>query len=338
MKKSMMLGMTCVIVLFIASACSACKMLTTPFGKKDSVLVVSYNAQTFFDAIDDGCEFGDFDASSSEWTVQKYTERLERLHEALLLAGKRLSGESRRSPDIVVLQEIENKTVIEDFCKRLPRAHAYSYALCPPTEAGVPFSLALLSRFPITETRMHHVYAEDVSLRPIIEAHINIGSERDPFEIAFFSVHWKSKRGKSATNSIRQQQEQALYRRLKELESECPTMPFVICGDFNQRQEEFRLLSEYNNVWDLQKGMAHSSQNPEGSYYFKKQWEAIDHIFYSNHFAEDSALSLSDFQVVAETPLISSQGIPQSYRVYNGKGYSDHLPIGIEIMRNPEGF
>lgn len=117
--------------------CTRCTPLTDTQFKKP-VTLVTYNTQTFFDAVEDGTEFKEYKGSKSRWTDQKYRARLERLKNTMFAAGERLTGKKDRLPDIVVLQEIENDRVIEDFCKQLPSRENYPYAVCPPSPMAKP--------------------------------------------------------------------------------------------------------------------------------------------------------------------------------------------------------
>lgn len=296
-------------------------------------MIVSYNTQTFFDAIDDGREFKEFHGAKSRWSKSKYKTRLERLYEVILLAGKSLSQKEQHVPDIVILQEIESQTVLEDFCKQLPRKHSYPYAVCPPAGPSDAFTLAILSRFPIISTRLLQVYTEGVAVRPIIEARLNIGTHSEPIELVLFAVHWKSKAGGGDTASIRKKQEDMLYRQIQRLQTKEPDTPFLICGDFNQTRKEFTVLQTLNNAWDKCGTEPHTAEDPKGTYRYKNEWEDIDHIFYSENLVGGRVLQLGSFDVIADKPLVTSSGNPRKYQVFKGSGYSDHLPLGIVLHR-----
>ncbi len=333
----------CIAAGVIFLQCTRCTPLTdTKF--KESVTLVTYNTQTFFDAVEDGTEFKEYKGSKSRWTAQKYKARLERLKNTMFAAGEKLSGKKDRLPDIVVLQEVENDRVIEDFCKQLPSGENYPYAVCPPRSEKSAFTTMILSKYPIERYFAHRLYTEQkVSLRPLMEVVLNTGSKDNPRLLTVFAVHWKSKTGGSGSVAVRALQEAQLIKKIQEHREKNPHIPFVVCGDFNQTLEEFNRLNEFSVCWDTEgyKEEHEAGTQPDGSYYFKNSWEKIDHIFYESGAADyDTSETASDagsayiepllFFVLYEPPLIED-GKPVRYNVLTGEGYSDHLPLGFRF-------
>ena len=333
----------CIAAGVIFLQCTRCTPLTdTKF--KEPVTLVTYNTQTFFDAVEDGTEFKEYKGSKSRWTAQKYKARLERLKNTMFAAGEKLSGKKDRLPDIVVLQEVENDRVIEDFCKQLPNGENYPYAVCPPRSEKSAFTTMILSKYPIERYFAQRLYTEQkVSLRPLMEVVLNTGSKDNPRLLTVFAVHWKSKTGGSGSVAVRALQEAQLIKKIQEHREKNPHIPFVVCGDFNQTLEEFNRLNEFSVCWDTEgyKEEHEAGTQPDGSYYFKNSWEKIDHIFYESGAADyDTSETASDagsayiepllFFVLYEPPLIED-GKPVRYNVLTGEGYSDHLPLGFRF-------
>ncbi len=321
------------ICLLILSACDSCSnSFVTYASGKDGISIVTYNTQTFFDAVDDGCEFRQFRGSKTKWSLERYQDRLAKLKEAVELASFKLGYEDN-IPDILILQEIESLAVVEDFCKILPLHNSYKFAVFFSPEKNAPFSTAILSKFPIVESKEYSLYCEEVKLRPLIEARIKLQNNDEESELVIFAVHWKSKSGKVVSEPIRKMQERQVYQKLTELAESEPNTPFIICGDFNQTQEEFSDLQNIANCWDFeefQEALSFGEQN-RGSYFYKNKWEAIDHFFYSKNLRDEKDLELIHFSVINSSPLVNSKGIPYKYQIYSGRGYSDHLPIGIVL-------
>jgi len=154
--------------------------------------------------------------------------------------------------------------------------------------------------------------------------------------LTVFSVHWKSKSGNyHKSSAIRKLQEEQLIRKITEHTNQSPAVPFIVCGDFNQTLEEFSLLSEFDNCWNIEayRAAAQEGSQPAGSYFYKESWEGIDHFFYSDNLSDGKNFDLSFFCVINLKPLTDTSGKPDKYSVYSGKGYSDHLPIGIILKR-----
>lgn len=332
--KYIVVSSMCTIYAFLTFSCLGCTHpLLSARAEKKSILIVSYNAQTFFDAVEDGTEFKEFKGSKTKWSKAAYSERLLRLKEAVMLACLRLGGREDSIPDILVLQEIESKAVIEDFCKLLPYKDSYPNAVFIPHKKGSAFSTALLSKLPIVETNIYDVYSEGTALRPLVETRLKLVTSEKETELVLLNVHWKSKVGNGESDKIRLLQEKQAYARLIHLQQTEPDTPFVLCGDFNQPLNEFTLLREFPNCWnfkDYQEALACGTQK-QGSYFFNDIWEGIDHFFYSHNLANGKDFDLVFFCVTDSPPLVDKNGSPAKYSVFSGKGYSDHLPIGCVL-------
>lgn len=320
--------------VFLTVSCTAC---SNPFAginrERDTVSIVSYNAQTFFDAVEDGSEFKEFKGNKSKWSKEKYAERLVRLEEAAHLASVRLGFAENDIPDIFVLQEIESEAVIEDFCKLLPLNNSYRYAVFIPPKKGAALGTALLSKFPISGTKTYDIYAKKELLRPLVECRVTVKTAKTETELVLLSVHWKSKSGKNKNTEIRRLQEKQAYEILKLLTESEPDTPVVLCGDFNQTSAEFSLLTEYPNCWNLREykeALENGLQKP-GTYFYKGLWENIDHFFYSQNLADGKDFDLDFFCIIDSPPLTEKNGTPAKYSVFSGNGYSDHLPIGCVL-------
>lgn len=322
--------------------CTRCTPLAeTKPRPQPHITLVSYNAQTFFDAVEDGTEFKEFKGSKSRWTEQKYRTRLERLTHTLFSAGEKLTGKQNRLPDIVILQEIESSRVVEDFCKQLPHRENYPYAVCPQRSGREAFTTVILSKYPIENFYIHRLHTEkNMGLRPLTEVILNTGSKDKPQLLTVFALHWKSKVGGAGSTSIRALQEDQLIQKIQEHKVKSPQIPFIVCGDFNQPLEEFNRMEDFTVCWDISsyKTETDEGKQPTGSYYFKNTWEKIDHIFYdiNTYNSSDTAYSgaayiePSAFFVLYESPLIKD-GKPDGYDVLTGNGYSDHLPLGFRF-------
>lgn len=298
------------------------------FGNgSDKIRIMTYNTQTFFDATECGSEFAEFRGKSSRWSVEKYSARLDRLREVLLLCGVVSGMGSDRGPDIAVLQEIENASVLQDLCNRLPLRSRYAGAVFVPGEKGSSFGTALLSRFPVVSVTAHSVSSPGTALRPLLEIMLDIGGRR----LVVFAIHWKSKVGKNDTGAIRLEQEGVLEERIQELKECFPDVPFIACGDFNEPRDEFSVPNGLVDCWDDWFAQCDNAAvaGPPGSYWYGGSWETIDHFLYPAR--EYAGFRVHDFRVVSDAPLVDAASIPSRYEVFSGKGYSDHLPLLLEV-------
>ncbi len=340
MKDSTFKVIAAIFAALAAIIFTSCALFSSS-GEKGEIVVMTYNTQTFFDSVTNGNEFSEF--TQKDWTEELYTERLQRLAQVLSeapmpIAEKRhplIEAISKsmpkkgRPPSIAVLQEIENEGVLLDAAAFLPTQDFYSHVAFIPAGRGGAFSTGILSVFPIESVKIHSLAASPAStaipssalssLRPLAEVAFATSNGR----LVLFAVHWKSKGGSGSAEEnkqIRLLQEELLTERISLLEREAPGTPFIVCGDFNQPPEEFAFMQKYLSAWDFLPESA-------GTYFWRGEREKIDNIFVSHLFKESIEAEASRFYVAENDFLFGNDGAPAAFRIYTGKGYSDHLPL-----------
>lgn len=296
------------------------------------ISVSTWNLQTFFDGTKDGCEYSEF-LKNGSWDKEKYYQRLERLCTVM----KEINA------DIFVFEEIENEKILFDISNQFSawkNRQNWKYS-CFTKSEGSSIGCAVISRFPLFNLKTHSITVETAnqeqpSLRYLMEVTAQVGEK----QIVIFANHWKSKAGGEEESEIwRDYQESLLCQRLNEY-SFVEDAAIISCGDFNRDIGEF--FTEGNKVffhndfvkknyfepfcmespWLTKQG---DFSTVTGSYYFQQKWERIDHFFvYGN-------LEVVNFQVWNNIPLVNEDGIPYEYRISNGQGYSDHLPLLIYL-------
>jgi hypothetical protein len=75
----------------------------------------------------------------------------------------------------------------------------------------------------------------------------------------------------------------------------------------------------------------------DGSYYYRGEWETIDHILLSDALFTGSGWNYAGSRVLNHTPFTASDGVqeeggprrlvPAVYQPRNGRGLSDHFPL-----------
>ena len=306
----------------------------------EGISLVTWNVQTFFDGVANGCEYDEF-KKGGNWNKEKYYERLERLCDSL----KKLDA------DVIVLEEIENQAVIHDICNllsgddwNLNKKWNYSCFAKPEKTA---IGCAVLSRFELVEMKVHDLDVriqtkKQPSLRYLMEVRLDCGGK----ELVLFVNHWKSKSGGAEESELwRDWQESVLTARLIKLGlNNGGRLPVVMCGDFNRDVREFVGcgFAENKNANVLLRSASFGAEEcvqvyspwfgedgtlsfETGSYYYKNNWEYIDQIFCSSN------VRITEFEPCTNGPWITSGGIPFSYKMYSGQGYSDHLPLKCKV-------
>lgn len=326
---SLIMACACAVAL---SACAAEHSHGT-VAHEASLTVMNWNLQTFFDATFDGNEYSAFKNEKSGWSRAKYDARLSRLAEVI----------TALDVDVLVFEELEKEAQLYDITNRLSgsfdRAKRYGYA-CFATDEGSSIGCAVLSRFPLGEITVHSL---DIRTEPGKQPHmrplLQVPVLCDGKKLIVFVNHWKSKSGDTdgKTAAWRAYQERVLTRCMQEALSQGGAV--LACGDFNSDIGEFarydggalpypanillrgdRNLPVYSPWYDAQRQL-----HEPGSYYYKDTWERIDHFFVAGN------ATLSDFAARTDGVWATDNGIPAAYRVYNGTGYSDHLPITCRV-------
>lgn len=326
-----------ILFLIFFASCSSSKNA----AENQSLRIVCWNVQTFFDATKDGTEYSDF-LKNKEWGKQNYESRLKKLCSSLKFLDA----------DIFALIEIENEGILYDISNQLAsnswdNRKSWDYACFAKAEDGAT-GCAIISRYPIKDLKSHFLdaraySAEQPQTRPILEAKIAAFEKG----LVIFINHWKSKSGGSSESDIwRDLQENQLAELINSLP---PETPCIACGDFNRDIKEFFIDSDsaqtvlgrtkialqnflvpqtflqeakMKNPWILTGG----SLVFPGSYFYKNEWERIDHFFYRGK------ISIKDFLPATDGSWCDSEGIPKRYAIYNNSGYSDHLPIKCVVV------
>ena len=300
--------------------------------KSKLLTLACWNAQTFFDAVTDGCEYTDF-KNSSKWTKEKYVKRLDKLCEIMTLLNA----------DVTVLEEIENEAVVQDIANRLTdgawnKKKGWQYA-CFAKERDGAIGCAVFSRYELKNLSVHTLdiqvhETKQPAARPIMQLTVSVGEK----ELVLFVNHWKSKSGGQEETEIwRDWQEALLAERLSDFITNNRSL--VVCGDFNRSAEDFVPVEEnyclegnVNLLLRRANGEVTKLYSPWfnddgkfsteiGSYYYDESWERIDNFFFSGK------IEINQFQPVAESPLADEASIPQGYKQYTDSGCSDHLPL-----------
>ncbi|MDR1587585.1 MAG: endonuclease/exonuclease/phosphatase family protein [Treponema sp.] len=64
-----------------------------------------------------------------------------------------------------------------------------------------------------------------------------------------------------------------------------------------------------------------------GSYYYRNEWETIDHFLLSAQFFDGTGWEFENAQVLNQLPFGNANGHPSAYNPRTGAGLSDHLPL-----------
>jgi endonuclease/exonuclease/phosphatase family metal-dependent hydrolase len=335
------------------------------FRKADEneLSIVSWNLQTFFDAVDTGNEYEEFTGKKSKWTEAKYKERLERLCAFMKAVNA----------DIFCFMEVENTAVVQDIANTLQigvSGMSWRYVSFA-RESGASLGCAVFSRYMMESLTVHSLNCKAAvplkafsgysageeltqpSMRPLMELRFSFGGTgsgrtAEPARaagsangdegiagsgrrLALFVAHWKSKSGGAKESEVwRNCQEAVLSGRIEQALADGYSV--AACGDFNRELSEF-MYSRTEGCVDLRGNFnivtvrsPWFSSSAQGSYCYQNVWNRIDHFFFAGDIA------CASFAVYEEDDFVTASGLPNEYDVWTGTGYSDHLPISCRLQ------
>ena len=296
------------------------------------------------------------------WTESRYNTKLERLAWVI----------DRMRPDVLALQEIENRAVVDDLVRVLGERHGWTFPHIVHRESGDHrgIDLAILSRFPVVA----EAWFPKNGPRGLLGADIDIGGAR----LVIYTLHWKSQLGDKATNNaIRRNEAAALRTSILGRLAHDPDAAVVALGDFNENwggPAQTGPLGAATNRADAlasAAGPADGSQfynlvgdipeEQRGTFYWNQShsWNTLDGIVVSPRMLLPPDRPGPDWRAVpgstfgfATPEMRWNDGRPNAYRrsrrYASGSGgdkvegetsytgYSDHFPL-VTVLKRADG-
>jgi hypothetical protein len=293
-----------------------------------SVTILSWNVCNLFDAVDDGTEYREYDPGRGQWTPARYERRLDALATVIRRACP-------AGPDVIALQELENRGVLADLCAR----HLSGYRwIAVPAGPATSVTCGVASRLPIR--RVAAVDAgewEGRPLRPLLEVDIDCRGEL----LTLFVAHWKSRiQGEGGTRPARDAAAVAVARRVRALLAARPGSAYVLAGDLNENAGERAggpALACVDSPGAGDGGVLLSLYDPwfsvapvaRGSAVYRGLWQTPDHILLPATLFDGRGLEYrsGSFAAVRHSFMLDpATGFPARDRG-SGWRYSDHLPV-----------
>ena len=353
------------------SAVAAVLLLAACSGSARTVTLVSYNVENLFDAEVDGGEYREFTRAGG-WSEALYTAKLRAIGRALAAAERGGAdlvalqevehyGAARR------LLELELDGLGYRHVAWLPDPHNANgpvvLSKLPVRRVGALWA----DSGPVAAAEVGLEGGLARPLRPILEVEVALGSEADAPSLFLFNNHWKSKSGGAAETEVYRRRAAALLAaRIEEISAADPAAEIVVVGDLNESIDEYerqgrRYATALMPANDVDAGgglrvtgsvppgraplqlfspwLAHDAgEAPPGSYRYRDTWETIDHVLLGPGLFDDAGLSYAGgtgFAVIYDG-LLDAGGAPLAF--YRGPppgGYSDHLPLRLELTLHP---
>lgn len=299
----------------------SCSFIANEKNDSSKFTVATWNVQNIFNAEDEGNEYDEF-RQSSGWDERAYKNRLNNL--AIVF--------SYLDADVLVLNEVENEKVVEDI---ISTVKDYPYC-CTAKEVNGAISIAIISRYPITNCCAHSV----IGTRPILQADINADNKT----VKIFAVHGKSKLDSEETSAALRLE---LGKTLDMVAHPDADELIIAAGDFNESVEENNIFCDirYNltqaplkvspvpdeNYWYNPFLDSSQTYNADGTYCYHDKWSFIDNIICRN----TQNWVISDSKIITKGILTTADGKPNAFNRALLTGVSDHYPVTLSFQFLP---
>lgn len=311
-------------------------LLTGCMGQdEDSLLVMFWNMENFFDYRDGGEGESDREFSSyggRHWTKRRFMAKCNAVSKSIYWISDRYG----RLPDIIGLAEIENSNVLYRLLNdTVLKKAGYSFVHYEGNDRrGI--DVALLYRKAgfrkISHTRKVPVTREGDTLQTRDILHVELKPLESP-SVDLIVNHHPSKYGGTDESQARRE---AAMSALKELTDSLaavrgPNHRIIAMGDFNDNPESgpFEMMkgSLVNMGEDLHR-------RGKGTIRYEGRWELIDMFLVSPDMQEDVRME------IVKVPFLMTRDTKHAgekpFRTYSGPKYmggvSDHCPIVLRFI------
>lgn len=316
-------------------------------GRKREVIIANWNIENLFDDLDDPKNKGDDEFTPSgwrRWSTERYRLKLTNCAEVI----------SMMKPDVLALEEVENRHVLEDLCEILEKVHRFPMPYIVHKDSTDPrgIDVAVISRIRPERTTW---IKPGRGLRDAVMVDFSIGGRR----FTVIANHWKSRFGdkkqSDATRSFMASKTKAAWTHLLE---EDPAAAIIVTGDFNDdigdevptlsggfSTSRKEVLETGDKLFSISSELPPEKRN---TYFYSqtKSWYAYDQMCVSRGLlvegrpASKWSTSSMQFQVFAMAKQRQADyfNAPYPFRRIGTKdgqkilsGYSDHFPVTLKI-------
>ena len=300
----------------------------TNFAQKTRTISF-YNVENLFDTIDgvnDDAEF--LPTAKSQWITKRYEEKLTHIRTVLAEMG---------TPIVAGFGEIENAQVVRDIVRNQKEFKNYGVVHYDSKDArGIDVAMIYDScKLKLQQSGLiRFVLPGDTvaTSRDIVWAKYKLKKE----SIFVLVNHWPSRRsGVEASDPKRMKAAESAKVFIDSVLTTNKNAKIILMGDLNDHPEDRapQLIAK-----SLSPMIVKESGKFGGSYNYKGEWEIIDHIFVSEGLKNSGKVKIipNSGKINAFPYLLEEyKGQIVPFRTYAGSkylgGYSDHLPVSIEI-------
>ena len=325
-----------------------------PFLDRGNIRFVFYNVENLFDTFDDSLTHdGEFlPWGMKGWKTERYEDKLKKIFKVLVNVG------GWELPEMIGLCEIENRLVLEDLIKKTPLTREKYGIIQEDSPDARGIDLGFLYRkdafLPLNHEAINITFPFDstTKTRDLLYIEGLVNSKKDTLHV--FICHFPSRRGgKEASQPKRAYVASQVRKRVEAIMRSNPNAKIIVTGDFNDEPTDksiLEVLHAKGNWEDLKNGEFHNYmynfkvKEGLGTYKYQGYWNMLDQWIVSQGLMDNQSKSYlkSNSGQIFKRPWLM-QDDPDApgqkpFRTYGGSfyygGYSDHLPIYLDIFFN----
>lgn len=293
---------------------------------------IEYNVENLFDTMHDQGKLDEefLPNSSYHWTRYRYWRKLDHISQALVSCSDTTLG---HLPDMAVLTEVENDTVMRDLTRRSPLRNArYEYVMTnSPDQRGIDVAL-LYSPFAFRLLNNHAVRINPpVGHRPTRDILYASGIIMSGDTLHVIAVHAPSRAGGEAQSQpYRMIVAKKVIDIVDSINQNSQHPLIIVAGDFNDYSKDATLQLIVNHNMTEASLNAKGLNGARGTYRYHGEWGSLDHIFCNDRLVEKFK-----FCHIYDAPFLLEEdkkyGGVKPHRTFLGPrylgGFSDHLPL-----------
>lgn len=321
----------------------------SPALAQECCRIVFYNVENLFDTRNDPLTADDefTPRGGKHWSQARYTDKSRKIAEVIDSIG------GRCLPVFIGLAEIENRKVLEDLTGKtmLTDGHYGIVHQDSPDPRGIDVAFLYQKEyFQLLDTDFLHLFfPEDTTIRTrnILYVKGRLGADT----LHFFVCHFPSMIGGEKQSEWRRvRAASVMRRRVDSIWQTDPQAAVIIMGDMNGKANTRaqKTLGARNSDRTILSGELYNTgyyllNKDRGSYRYKGRWQTIDHIIVSGSVLNGSLGWKTDrhLSVYAASFLLEEDRTYFGFKprpTYRGPryigGYSDHLPVFLDIRLN----
>ncbi len=305
------------------------------------IYVANYNLQNLFDTINDPNKNDEefLPDGARNWTDERLNKKLYNLSRAIRFMN------DIQGPDLLGVEEVEHKSVLDTMLKRFFCDKNYKTAyLEAPDKRGIDVGLIYNADI-FTLLKIKGLTVELPSHYPtrlILRVDFKISNGDTLFA---FVNHWPSRRGglkKSAPNRIAAAK--VLKTEVDKIQIQNSKAKIIILGDFNDEPYNTsiaetlgaKFLDSKQSKNELYNLSSKAYSEGKGSFMYRSKWNLLDQIIVSGNILSGDRFKYvkNSFSIINPYFITTHSGKykDSAYPTYGGRtylgGFSDHFPVG----------